>query len=68
MSKTVTLITTEALSPYNKGEVFTVGEAEAKALLSAKEVKVAKFDPKNKEHADALVAQRGKTEDAEADA
>jgi hypothetical protein len=63
MAKTVVLITKEALSPYNVNEVFSVGEEEAKALLDTK--KVAKFDPKNSEHAAALVAQRGKTEDVE---
>lgn len=67
MAELVTLITVEPLSPYNKGEVFTVTEKEAKALLNPKvgESKVVKFDAKNKEHAAALVAQRGKTEDVE---
>lgn len=63
MAKTVVLITKEALSPYNANEVFTVGEDEAKALLETK--KVEKFDAKKAEHAEALVAQRGKTEDVE---
>lgn len=72
MAKLVTLITTEALSPYNANEVFTVTEAEADALLNPRdekgrkaESKVVKFDAKKQEHADALVAQRGKTEDVE---
>lgn len=72
--KMVTLITTAALSPYNEGEVFTVTEAEAALLLAPKDEKgrsldskVVKFDPKNEKHAAALVAQRGKTEDAPAE-
>lgn len=62
MANTVTLLTVKPLSPYNANEVFTVGAAEAKKLLETE--KVVKFDPKNKDHADALVAQRGKSEDA----
>lgn len=74
MVKTVTLITTDHLSPYNEGEVFTVTEAEADLLLNptderGKKIasKVVKFDAKNADHAKALVAQRGKTEDAPAE-
>jgi hypothetical protein len=59
----VVLITKEALSPYNANEVFSIGNEEAKLLLDTK--KVEKFDPKNKAHAEALVAQRGKDADVE---
>lgn len=59
----VTLITKEALQPYNKGEVFTVGEKEAKLVLATERVE--KYDPKNKDHVAALEAQRGKPADAE---
>lgn len=59
----VTLLTVEALQPYNANEVFTVGEEDAKKLLETK--KVVKYDAKNKDHVAALEAQRGKTADAE---
>ena len=76
MAKFVTLITTEALSPYNKNEVFSVTEREAEALLNPVVVnengksvkidsKVEVFDAKREAHAAALVAQRGKTKDVE---
>jgi hypothetical protein len=76
MSAQVTLITTAPLSPYNQGEVFTVSADEADLLLNPVvvnekgkavkvESKVEVFDPKNKNHAAALVAQRGKEFDVE---
>jgi hypothetical protein len=74
MADTVTLITTAPLSPYNENEVFTVSEKEADMLLNPTvvdergrtvkvESRVKVFDPKNKAHKDALVAQRGKVGD-----
>lgn len=72
MTKFVTLITTEGLSPYNANEVFTVTDVEAEALLNptdqrGKKIasKVVKFDAKKEDHVKALNAQRGKTEDVE---
>ncbi|MDQ0672943.1 hypothetical protein QFZ36_000504 [Pseudarthrobacter siccitolerans] len=73
----VTLLATGTVTPYFKGDVFTVPAYVAKALLDPNrkdadgnsiEVKVEKFDKTNKDHAAALVAQRGKTEDAEVEA
>jgi len=70
----VTVIATDLITPYVKGEVFTVPKYVANGLLDPNRVdedgksisvKVEKFDPKNADHAAALVAQRGKTEDVE---
>jgi cell division septum initiation protein DivIVA len=67
--KKVTLITTEALSPYNKDEVFTVSAEEAEKLLKSDVGhKVKKFDPKNPDHVAKLEAQRGKPMDQDAEA
>ena len=73
----VTLIATGTVTPYFKGDVFTVAKYVADALLDKNrkdadgkpvEVRVEKFDKNNRDHAAALVAQRGKTEDAEVEA
>ncbi|OAE01864.1 hypothetical protein A6A22_10880 [Arthrobacter sp. OY3WO11] len=71
------MIATDTVTPYFKGDVFTVPKYVAAALLDKNrkdaegktlEVRVEKFDEKNKDHAAALVAQRGKTEDAKVEA
>lgn len=68
----VTLVTTDILTPYAPGEIFTVPQYVADALLDPERededgnvlpVKVRRYDEKN--DAEALAAQRGKTEDVE---
>jgi hypothetical protein len=74
----VTLIATDTVTPYFKGDVFTVDKDTADALLDKRHarhpkdedgnplpVKVERYDEGNKKHKEALDTQRGKTEDVE---
>ena len=70
----VTLVTTDVLTPYAKGEVFTIDGKTANALLDPNRrdpdnkqvaVKVQVYDPKNDQHVKTLEAQRGKPVDAD---
>ncbi len=67
--KLVTLVCTEPAIPYVKGDIFSVEEDVAKKLLSSDykgQLRVRKYD--SGKDADALAAQRGKTEDVEPEA
>lgn len=77
----VTLIATDTITPYFKGDVFTVDKDVAEALLDKNHrkhpkdedgnplpVKVEEYDGGNKKHVEILNRQRGKTEDAPAPA
>lgn len=68
----VTLITNDVLTPYAKGEVFTVPKWQADILLDGDRidgdnqeipVKVEVYNPDRKDHVAALEAQRGKPVD-----
>ncbi len=69
----VTLVAVDQITPYNKGDVFTVTKKEADLLLNPVgktdekgnqlPVKVEQFDPDSAEHRALLDAQRGKPTD-----
>lgn len=67
--KQVVLVCTTAAIPYVEGDIFSVEESVAQKLLSKDykgNLRVRKFDASK--DAEALVEQRGKSEDVEADA
>lgn len=67
--KQVVLVCTTAGLPYSVGDIFSVDESVAKALMNKDykgDLRVRLYD--EKKDSDALVAQRGKSKDVEAEA